>query len=81
MTYKTTPKVDVVFTVPPHVSLPSEREKVPAINKMTLDFGAISKKEAEEMGVLAECICTPYNKRARGFPAQDLISVCMLGVL
>ncbi len=52
----------VVSTIPPHVSVPSEREKVPAINKMTLDFGATSKKEAEEMGVLAGCVCTPYNK-------------------
>jgi len=49
----------VISTVPPHVSSPSERDKVPPITKMTLDFGAGSKKEAEEMGVLSGCVCTP----------------------
>lgn len=49
----------VISTVPPHVSAPDARSKVPSINKMTLDFGAGSKKEAEEMGVLPGCVCTP----------------------
>ena len=49
----------VISTVPPHVSKPSEREKVPQITDMTLDFGAGSKKDAEEMGVFAGCVCTP----------------------
>lgn len=49
----------VISMVPPHVSAPGERDKVPPVNKMTLDFGASSKAEAEEMGVLAGCVCTP----------------------
>lgn len=49
----------VISMVPPHVSSPGERDKVPPITKMTLDFGAASKKEAEEMGVLPGCVCTP----------------------
>jgi len=49
----------VISTVPPHVSSPGERDKVPPIIKMTLDFGATSKKEAEEWGVLPGCVCTP----------------------
>ena len=49
----------VISTVPPHVSSPGERDKVPPITKMTLDFGATSKKEAEEWGVLSGCVCTP----------------------
>jgi endoglucanase len=49
----------VISTIPPHVSSPSERDKVPPINKMTLDFGADNKKEASEMGVFPGCVCTP----------------------
>lgn len=51
--------IGVISTIPPHVSIPSERDKVPPVAKMTLDFGASSKKEAEEMGVLPGCVCTP----------------------
>jgi len=51
--------IGVISTVPPHVSSPSERDKVPPVSRMTLDFGASSKKEAEEMGVLPGCVCTP----------------------
>jgi endoglucanase len=51
--------IGVISTIPPHVSRPSERDKVPPINRMTLDFGASNKKEAEKMGVLAGCVCTP----------------------
>jgi tetrahedral aminopeptidase len=49
----------VISMVPPHVSSASDRDKVPPINKMTLDFGANSDKEADEMGVLPGCVCTP----------------------
>ena len=51
--------IGVISTIPPHVSSPGTRDKVPPVSKMTLDFGASSKKEAEEMGVLAGCVCTP----------------------
>ena len=51
--------IGVISTIPPHVSIPSERDKVSPVAKMTLDFGASSKKEAEEMGVLPGCVCTP----------------------
>lgn len=51
--------IGVISTVPPHISSPSERDKVPPVARMTLDFGASSKKEAEEMGVLPGCVCTP----------------------
>jgi endoglucanase len=49
----------VISMAPPHVTSPGERDKVPPVNKMTLDFGANSDKEAEEMGVLPGCVCTP----------------------
>ena len=49
----------VISMAPPHVTSPSERDKVPPVNKMTLDFGANTDKEAEEMGVLPGCVCTP----------------------
>ena len=51
--------IGVISTVPPHVSSPSDRDKVPPVNRMTLDFGASSRKEAEDMGVLPGCVCTP----------------------
>ena len=51
--------IGVISTVPPHVTSPSERDKVPSIDSMTLDFGASSKEEAEEMGILPGCVCTP----------------------
>ncbi|MBQ03883.1 hypothetical protein CL673_04120 [Candidatus Bathyarchaeota archaeon] len=51
--------IGVISAVPPHVTNPSEREKVPSIDNMTLDFGASSKEEAVNMGVLPGCTCTP----------------------
>lgn len=54
--------IGLISTIPPHVSNPSERDKVPPVEKMTLDFGASSKKEAEEMGVLSGCVCTPDTR-------------------
>lgn len=52
----------VISMAPPHVTSQGEREKVPSITKMTLDFGAGSKEEAEKMGVLPGCICTPDSE-------------------
>ena len=51
--------IGVISTVPPHVTKPSEREKVPSVDSMTLDFGASNRKEAEKMGVIPGCVCTP----------------------
>ncbi|UCH37200.1 MAG: hypothetical protein JSV76_05825 [Candidatus Bathyarchaeota archaeon] len=66
--------IGVISTIPPHVSSPSERDKVPPINRMTLDFGASSKKEAEKMGVLAGCVCTPAtNLEYLGKKGSDLV--------
>ena len=39
--------IGLISTIPPHVSSPSERDKVPPVEKMTLDVGASSNKEGE----------------------------------
>jgi endoglucanase len=66
--------IGVISTVPPHVSSPSERDKVPPIDKMILDFGANSKKDAEEMGVLPGCVCTPNTSlEYLGKKGSDLV--------
>ena len=41
----------VVGTKPPHLLRPEEREKIIPIDKLFVDIGASSKKEAEDLGV------------------------------
>jgi len=64
----------IISTIPPHVTKPSERDKVPPITSMTLDFGAGSKEEAEGMGVHAGCVCTPTRElEYLGNKGSDLV--------
>ena len=69
-----------------HLTDSKDREKVPKITDMTIDFGAKDKKTAEDMGVKLGCVVTPDTELSYlGKEGNDLIiapafdDVCAVG--
>jgi endoglucanase len=51
--------IGTIAVKPAHLTDEKERGKSPELKDMYIDFGANSKKEAEEMGVKIGTVCTP----------------------
>jgi endoglucanase len=43
-----------------HLTKAKERDKIPELDEMLIDFGVNSKEEAEKLGVKPGVVCTPY---------------------
>jgi endoglucanase len=76
----------VIGTKAAHLTDSKDREKVPKITEMTIDFGAKSKEDALKMGVDIGCVVTPDTELAYlGKKGSDLIvapafdDICAIG--
>ncbi len=63
----------VIGTLPPHVTQESERSKAHKLEDLFVDIGAISRAEAEEMGVEVGSPCVP------GYPFERLGEDLVMG--